>query len=58
MVQLSTEFSVLADERYETILNDGKVLAWDDVREYLRKRVQGVTEQPPLLYKQLKLMQI
>lgn len=45
------EFSKLADERYNQILSDGKVLNWDDVRGYLRKRVQGVAEQPPQAYK-------
>lgn len=45
------EFLALADERYEKILNDGQVLNWDDVRSYLRARVQGIAEPAPKVYK-------
>lgn len=45
------EFSALADGRYQKILNSGEVLAWDDVRSYLKKRVQGTAEPPPIIYK-------
>lgn len=45
------EFSKLANDRYNQILSVGKVLNWDDVRGYLRKRVQEVAEQPPQAHK-------
>ncbi|MCC4116303.1 DUF1778 domain-containing protein [Aromatoleum toluclasticum] len=34
------EFDALADERYATLLDSGKTIPWDQMREYLLKRAK------------------
>ena len=50
-IEQETAFSELADERYQQLLADGEVLAWDEVKSYLKERVQNNVAEQPASYK-------
>lgn len=41
------DFESIAGDRYEDITSTGKTIGWNEMRQYMLKRAQGVSEPPP-----------